>query len=577
MIKLACAASALVLLAAQPALAQTAPAREPTAFTLETDQARTPEQEAVRFDKADVSIKVLPETKSIEGIAVLEFTVLSPIQRLAVELDTLFTISEIRLDGEVVPADRWSNPEGRVTVEVPAGLAEGATPTLTITYGGQPRTAPRAPWNGGWVWSTAPTGEPWIGTAVQLNGCDLVWPCIDNSHAEPGQLDMHVTTPGNVSAPGPGVFTGMTENADGTKTWSWSIKTPNIYAGMINVGPYEEMTAGYQSRFGNTIPMHYWHLRSDDPAKVERLFGEFSLMLDFFESTIGPYPFGDSKMGVVETPYLGMEHQTINAYGNEYRIDDRGYDWLLQHEFAHEWFANQLTNANADHMWLHEGLGTYMQPLYARYLHGEQFMQAELKGQRMGLANAFPVVSRTDRSVNAVYGGSEGPGGDIYNKGSLIAHTLRMTLGDEDFYEAIRRLVYGRPDPRPGNFAPRLATTQDFNAIVNSVTGEDYDWFFDVYLYNAALPKLTETRTGDQLTLAWETNGLPFPMPVEVEVNGEVQTVTLTDGPATLTVPADATVLIDPQNKLLRQLDLVDDLQAYNRAQRAARAARPAS
>ena len=572
----------LACVLAVPAMAQDAPARQPTAFTLETDNPRTPEQEAVRFDKADVSIKVLPEQKAIEGVSVLDFTVLAPIQRLAVELDTLFTISEIRLDGEIVPADRWTNPEGRVTVEVPAGLAAGATPTLTITYAGVPRVAPRAPWNGGWVWSTAPTGEPWIGTAVQLNGCDLVWPCIDNSNAEPGRLDMHITTPANVSAPGPGVFKGMTENADGAKTWSWSINHPNIYAGMINVGPYEEVTAPYQSRFGNTIPMHYWHLRSDDPAKVQRLFAEFAPMLEFFESTIGPYPFGDSKMGVVETPYLGMEHQTINAYGNGYKIESEGYDTLLQHEFSHEWFANQLTNRNADDMWLHEGLGSYMQPLYARYLHGERYMQSELQHQREGLVNAFPVVSQTNRTVNQVYGGSEGPGGDIYNKGSLIAHTLRMTIGDEDFYEVIRRLVYGRPDPRPGNFTPQTSSTREMNAIVNSVTGRDYDWFFDAYLYQAALPVLSQTREGEQLTLTWSTeSGSAFPMPVEIEIDGQVQTVPMRDGRATVAVPAGATLLIDPQNKLLRQLDVIDDLQAWNRAERqraaAERLARSAS
>jgi aminopeptidase N len=569
MIKPVCATSALVILAAFPALAQDAPARQSTAFTLETDQPRTPEQEAVRFDKADLSIRVLPDDKAIDGVAVLDFTVLEPIRRLAVELDTLFTISEIRLDGAVVSADRWSNPEGRVTVEIPTGLAAGDTPTLTIAYSGRPRVAPRAPWNGGFVWATAPTGEAWVGSAVQLNGCDLVWPCIDNSNAEPGRLDMHVTTPGNTMAPGPGVFTGMTGNADGTKTWSWSIANPNIYAGMINVGPYEEVTATYQSRFGNSFPMTYWHLRSDDPAKVARLFAEFAPMLDFFESTIGPYPFGDSKMGVVETPYLGMEHQTINAYGNEYRIDARGYDWLLQHEFAHEWFANQLTNRNADDMWLHEGIGSYMQPLYARFLHGERFMQSELQDQREGLVNAFPVVSGTNRTVNQVYGGSEGPGGDIYNKGSLIAHTLRMTLGDEDFYEVIRRLVYGRPDPRPGNFTPQLSSTREMNAIVNQVTGEDYDWFFEAYLYQAALPVLTHTRDGDRLSLAWTVGGNgDFPMPVEIEVNGRFQTVPMPDGRATISVPADALILIDPQNKLLRQLDLIDDLNAYTRAER---------
>ncbi|MDP3404857.1 MAG: M1 family metallopeptidase [Brevundimonas sp.] len=569
MIRFFCAVSASALLSVGPANAQNAPAREPTAFTLQTDLPRTPEQEAVRFDKADLSIQVLPEEKSIAGVAVLDFTVLEPIQRLAVELDTLFVISEIQLDGTVMPADLWSNPEGRLTVEIPAGLATGDTPTLTIAYAGQPRVAPRAPWNGGFVWATAPTGEPWVGSAVQLNGCDLVWPCIDNSNAEPGRLDMHITTPANVSAPGPGVFLGMTENADGTRTWSWSIARPNIYAAMINVGPYEEVTAPYRSRFGNTIPMHYWHLRSDDPAKVARLFAEFAPMLDFFESTIGPYPFGDEKMGVVETPYLGMEHQTINAYGNEYRVDGRGYDWLLQHEFAHEWFANQLTNRNAADMWLHEGLGSYMQPLYARFLHGERYLQAELKGLREGLVNAFPVVSGTDRTVNQVYGGGEGPGGDIYAKGSLIAHTLRMTIGDEAFYEVIRRLVYGRPDPRPGNFAPRLGSTREMNDIVNQVTGENYDWFFNGYLYQAALPVLEQTREGDRLTLAWTTgDGGAFPMPVEVDVDGRLQTVLMPGNRATVTVPAGATLLIDPGNKLLRQLDVIDALQTYNRTER---------
>jgi len=571
MIKFACAASALFLLSAGSAIAQAqaAPAREPTAFTLQTDQPRTPEQEAVRFDKADLSIRVLPEDRAIAGVAVLDFTVLAPISRLAVELDTLFTISEVQLDGTILPADRWSNPEGRLTVELPAELAAGATPTLTIAYAGQPRVAPRAPWNGGFVWATAPTGEAWVGSAVQLNGCDLVWPCIDNSNAEPGRLDMRITTPANVSAPGPGVFRGMTENADGTRTWSWSIARPNIYAAMINVGPYEEVTAPYRSRFGNTIPMHYWHLRSNDPAKVQRLFAEFAPMLDFFESTIGPYPFGDEKMGVVETPYLGMEHQTINAYGNGYRLDGRGYDWLLQHEFAHEWFANQLTNRNADDMWLHEGLGSYMQPLYARFLHGERFMQSELQKQREGLVNAFPVVSGNNRTVNQVFGGSEGPGGDMYSKGSLIAHTLRMTLGDDDFYEVIRRLVYGRPDPRPGNFVPQLSSTREMNALVNQVTGQDYDWFFDAYLYEAALPVLSQTREGDLLILGWTTgNGGAFPMPLEIEVDGQTRLVPMPGGRATITVPLGATLLIDPQNKLLRQLDVIDALQAYNREER---------
>ena len=83
-------------------------------------------------------------------------------------------------------------------------------------------------------------------------------------------------------------------------------------------------------------------------------------MLDFFESEIGPYPFGDEKMGVVETPHLGMEHQTINAYGNDYKKTPERLRLALQHEFAHEWFGNQLTNAR---------LGRHVAARRLRHLH----------------------------------------------------------------------------------------------------------------------------------------------------------------------------------------------------------------
>ena len=562
--------SALALLstgaAAQDRTAAGGP--ESSAFTLETDQPRTPEQEAVRFDRADVSITVLPEDKAIRGSAVLDFTVLAPVEALVVELDALFDISDVQVDGQSLSRDRWSNPEGRMTVQLPRPLTAGERTSLRIDYGGQPRTARRAPWDGGFVWSTAPDGQPWIATAVQLNGCDLIFPCIDNSNAEPGQVDLHVTVPSALSAPGNGIFQGKTDNGDGTTTWNWSIRNPNIYAVNINVGPFEEVTADYHSRFGNVIPMHYWHLKSDKPEDVRRLFAEFPQMLDFFESRVGPYPFGGEKMGVVETPHLGMEHQTLNAYGNGYAIDERGYDWLLQHEFSHEWFANQLTNWNADDMWLHEGLGSYMQPLYAGWLRGERYMQRELADQRDGVTNRAPVVSRTSMTVNDVYNRPTGPGGDIYSKGSLIAHTLRMTMGDRDFFEALRILVYGRPDPAPGNFQPVIRSTPDYNRIVNDVTGRNYDWFFNAYLYEASLPVLLRTRDGDRLHLEWSTPAGEFPMPLEVEIDGRIRVVEMRNGRGFVDTPPGATVIIDPQNKVLRQLDEVDRLRDFRRRQR---------
>ena len=563
------ALSACVTTAAtvEPAAAQAGPAqaaaRESTAFTLGTDQPRAAEQLAVTFDKADLTIKVIPDEKAIDAVALLDFTAIAPVERLVVELDTLLTVSAVAVDGVAVPADRWSNPEGRMTVELGRTLAAGETAQLRIAYAGQPRVAPHAPWDGGFVWATAPSGEPWIATAVQPEGCDLFWPCIDHPLAEPGRVDLHITVPSNLSAPSNGKFLGAVDHGDGWTTWNWSAANPNTYAIALNIGPYVEIADTYQSRFGNRYPIQYWHLRSDDPAKARALFDEIAPMLDFYEATVGPYPFGDEKMGVVETPHLGMEHQTINAYGNGYKLDGRGFDWLLHHELSHEWFGNQLTNRNADDMWLHEGLGSYMQPLYDRWLNGERFMEASLLEQRRGLINKFPVVSGEERSEDEVYQGDVGPGLDIYNKGSQIAHSLRMLIGDEAFFRSVTRLVYGTATPRPGAFQPRYGTTDEFLAIVNEETGRDLTWFFKGYLYQAALPDLRQTRADGELTLEWVTgNGGVFPMPVEVEIDGRRQTVAMSGGRGRIVAPAGAHILIDPDNKVLRRLEFIEAWKA---------------
>ncbi|KGM57765.1 peptidase M1 [Lysobacter arseniciresistens ZS79] len=533
----------------------------------------TAEQRAVVFQSADLGIRVFPERQRIEGDATLVFKAKSPLERLVLDLDRNLPISAIDLDGVALAANRWRNPDGRLTIDLPAPLAAGETVTLRVRYGGAPHVAERAPWDGGFVWSTAPTGEPWIATAVQGQGCDLFWPCIDHPMAEPQVVTQHVTVPAPLVAAGNGVLLGVDEH-DGWRTWHWRTGNPNTYAIALNIGPYELRQDEYRSRYGNTIPLRFWHLR-DRGGQARELFAEFPRMLDFFEATIGPYPFAGEKMGVVETPHLGMEHQTINAYGNGYRKGEFGYDWLLQHEFAHEWFGNQLTNHDWDDMWLHEGFGSYMQPLYAQYLLGDMAYHAQLHDQRLGLVNRHPIVSGRPMLEHEVYDKQAGPGGDIYAKGSLVLHTLRGLIGDEAFFKATRRLVYGTDSPQPGRFAPRYADTPDFIDIVNDVTGDDLGWFFDVYLYSAALPELVVERAAGRLDLRWKTEGdRPFPMPLQVRVGppgGEVVEVAMTGGRGHVALPDGQVFTVDPASKVLRAMPHVERY----RADREARAKEP--
>ncbi|MGV3729810.1 MAG: M1 family aminopeptidase, partial [Sphingopyxis sp.] len=337
------------------------------------------------------------------------------------------------------------------------------------------------------------------------------------------------------------------------------------YAISLKVAPYAEISGSYASRFGNSIPLHYWHLpgQGDKPAG---LFAEFAPTLDFFEGVIGPYPFGDEKLGVAETPHLGMEHQTINAYGNGYKKAVEGFDWLFHHELAHEWFGNQMTAADWDDMWLHEGYGQYMQPLYGRWREGDARYVAMMAENRKKIINLRPLVSGKSRTEEDVYETERGgPGQDIYYKGAWLLHTLRWVIGDAAFFDATRRLVYGRPDPKPGNFAPRYATTAEFRRLVGAAAKRDMGWFFDVYLDEAALPDLVQVRTNGRLSLEWQVpGGKPFPLPVEVEIDGKVRLVTMDAGRASLAVADDAHVVIDPMARILRRSAAIEAMQAQS-------------
>ncbi|SHM51641.1 M1 family metallopeptidase [Rhodanobacter sp. OK091] len=543
-----------------------------TAQTLNSGGVMPAEQARVHFDHAELHFTIDPAGQSIDASATLSFTAKSATDVLLLDLDRNLPIGGIALDDQPLAATRWSNPDGRLRIALPAPLASGGKVRVTIRYGGKPHVAKKAPWDGGFVWSHTADGQPWIASAVEGEGCDLFWPCIDHPQGEPDLVDTYVTVPKTLAAPGNGVLIGITEEGD-RHTYHWRAKHPDTYAIAINVGPFDVLKADYPSRYGNTIPLEFWYLRGQE-AQAKELFAGFPRMLDFFEQEIGPYPFGDEKMGVVETPYLGMEHQTLNAYGNDYKQDGYGFDRLLQHEFAHEWFGNQMTNADWDDMWLHEGFGTYMQPLYSQYLNGDADYFSWVHGLRLMLSNARPIVSGSSKTEEQVYDEKTGPGQDIYNKGALMLHTLRQLIGDKDFFESTRRLVYGRPDPKPGNFSPRYATTDEYIAIVDKVTGRDLHWFFDVYLHDAALPRLDMHHDGDTLALHWVTeHGKPFPMPVEVQVGEAVHTVPMTQGEGRLQVPAGSLLIVDPHSKLLRQLPHIDAFRQWMKQQRKAKSA----
>ena len=519
-----------------------------------------PERAALRLEHVDLDLEVDAERKYLAGTATLTLTTSARQTRLLIDLDKNFHVSAVQIDGKALAAGKWRNPEGRLAIDLARPVPAGGKVIARIAYAGRPHEAVNAPWDDGFVWSSW-QGKPWVATTAQGYGCDLFWPCLDFPAGEVKSIRMAITT-GSEAAIANGRLMSVQKLAGGRARWTWEARDINPYLVAINIGPYREIKGSYTSRFGNQVPLHFWHLAGKD-KQAAGLFAEFAPTLDFFETMIGPFPFAHEKLGVVETPHLGMEHQTVNAYGNDYRKDATGFDWLFHHELAHEWFGNQMTAADWDDFWLHEGYGQYMQPLYGQWREGEARYAAMMAEQRKNILNRQPLVSGRSRTSDEVYQLEKGgPGQDIYYKGAWVLHTLRYLIGDKAFFDATTRLVYGRPDPRPGNFKPRFTTTDEFQAVMNAAAGRDLGWFYDVYLRSAALPELIQTRDGERLTLEWKTPvGHPFPLPVEVQVDGRVQRVAMEGGRETLTIPADAHVVIDPMARILRRSPAIEAMQ----------------
>jgi aminopeptidase N len=557
-------ATSALALAGSPALAQK-PGEPPISETTQVsggpiDAARA----ALSLAHVDLAIEVFPDTHTLQGVATLTIRTAAPQRQLLIDLDRNLPVTAISIDGRALPASAWSNPEGRLAIALPRAMRAGQQAVVRIAYGGTPHVAVRAPWDDGIVWAKTPDGKPWIATTAEGYGCDLFWPCLDFPRGEPATVDLHITVPKGLKAPANGTLQKIDALADGRTIWHWRARSPNPYSVALQIAPYADETAVYQSRFGYKMPMSYWYLPGRE-KKAKALFAEFAPTLDFYESLIGPYPWYDEKAGVVETPHLGMEHQTINAYGNNYKKTPSGFDEIFQHELGHEWFGNQMSAANWDDYWLHEGYAQYMQPLYGRWREGEARYGVMMDEFRQQIQNHAPIVSGRILTEEEVYEDAKGgPGQDIYVKGAWVLHTLRNLIGDDKFFEATRLLVYGRSDPKPGNFQPRFASTSEYIGFVNKVTGQDLGWFFDVYLKQAELPELIENRTGGKLSLKWKTPGdKPFPLPIEVSIDGKVQLVAMPRGAATLDVAPSAHVVIDPASRVLRRSKAVEEYQNW--------------
>lgn len=503
------------------------------------------EQAAFDVLTYDIAIKVDPATKTLSGTTIMDAKAVIPTATILLDLHKPYKVERVT-DGKT--ALRYDRLENSIRIHFPSSKQPGDPIKVEITYEGTPHVARNAPWDGGLVWAKTPSGADWVSVALQGDGADLIFPCKDHPSDRPNSATMRLTVPDPLIGVGPGHLQKTVKNADKTSTFTWHMPLPiNNYSLVFNAAPYQLVKDSIKSVGGQAVPIHFYVL-PENKDKAPKLIEEQKKYFAFMEKFCGPFPFRSIKAGIVETPHLGMEHSTAIAYGNRYRFANDGYDWLLLHEFGHEWWANLVSNADWRDMWIHEGFQSFLDTFYVEQIRGRDAYIAAMKGRRRSLENAAPVAPRAETS-------SEAYGGDMYDKGALFLHTLRYLIGEEAFLKSIRRMAYPTPESEKwtDGRAMRLVTTDDYLSIASKEAKQDLTWFFEVYLRQAALPQLKKEAANGVLSLEWVTpDNLPFPMPIDVVVDGKTIRVPMTRGKGTVNY-SGAEPIVDPNGWVLKQ------------------------
>ncbi len=465
----------------------------------------------VHFYELDVKVDI--ENKSIGGRVIMNFEVLEETNRIQIDLFENMKVNSIYWPYSNKKLN-YKRIHNAIFVETPT-FKKGTKQAIVVEYEGKPIIANNPPWDGGFVWKKDRKGNPWIGVACEGIGASLWWPNKDHLSDEPDSMSIKVAVPDPLMCVANGNLRDKKQLKDGYTRYDWFVSYPiNNYNVTVNIANYEHFADTYTSPDGSELALDYYVL-PQNLAKAKKQFQQVPEMLACFENYFDKYPFWNDGFALIETPYLGMEHQSAIAYGNRYMRGylgtmipkDMDWDYIIIHETGHEYWGNSISCNDLAEMWIHESFTTYMEALYVECRYSYDDATRYLLTQRPFIQNDCPVVGPKDVNFEHFCGS------DHYYKGAWILHTLRHAIGDDDLFFGILKSFYQEHEISNIN-------SEDFFNYVNRKTGQNWDAFFEQYLYHPKVPRLVyrlqQVGADTHLSCRWETEATNFKMPILV-------------------------------------------------------------
>jgi aminopeptidase N len=453
--------------------------------------------------------------KSLSGSVTLRFRVLAPGSRMQIDLQQPMQIDQVMWKETAIAFERMGNV---YYLNFPEQPVTGTLETIVIKYSGKPVVAVRPPWDGGWIFSKDKLGRPWMSVACQGLGASVWYPCKDHQSDEPDSAAISITVPDTLMAVANGKLRNAISRSAGTMTYTWAVTNPiNNYNIIPYIGKYvgwNEMFAGEKGKLDCSYYVLDYNL-----DKAQKQFKQADSMLRCFENWFGPYPFYEDGYKLVESPHLGMEHQSAVAYGNGYMNGYRGrdlsqtgwglkWDFIIVHESGHEWFGNNITSKDLADMWIHESFTNYSETIYTTCQSGVEAGNAYVRGTRELIENERPIVGK--------YGVNDEGSGDMYYKGGNMIHYIRQLFKDDEKFRLAMRAMND-------SFYHKTVTYDDIVSFWSRKAGRDLTPLFNQYLTTIQIPKLEYKIRGEKIQYRWANCISGYNIPVKVMINSTTE------------------------------------------------------
>ena len=461
--------------------------------------------------KYDITVEPDIIEKTIRGTNVITFKAISSGKRMQIDMQEPMKIEKANAKNHPLSFSRDRNV---YYLQFNKTVKKGEVITLCIEYNGRPHEAVTPPWDGGWIWKSDKTGNPWVTVACQGLGASSWYPCKDHQSDEPDSATLSIIVPDSLIGIGNGRLRSSIRAGKGKTKYEWAVTNPiNSYNIVPYIGKYVNWSDKYQGEKG-VLDISYWAI-AEDEKRARLQFEQVPKMLQCFEYWFGPYPFYEDGYKLVQAPHLGMEHQSAIAYGNQFANGYLGtdlsgtgwgekWDFIIVHESGHEWFGNNITTDDIADMWVHEGFTNYSEVLFTQCEFGKEAGNAYATGLRKNIKNDKPVIGE--------YGLNREGSIDMYYKGSALVHMIRQIMGDD---EDFRRMLRGLNK----TFYHNTVTAAEVLQFINKTSGKKFDKVFEQYLTTTLVPELQYKIENGKLQYRWSNCVKNFDMPVKVKTD----------------------------------------------------------